>query len=114
MGDIADRQQHNPDPNNAGCVLTGLEEPGVSFRGQSPVDMFQHVLFIGETAMHEGIAELYGFSVDEVKSRLKEDEKSKSGQIKKLKAENAKLAAELAVWLGFKARAEDAGLVVNL
>ena len=114
MGDLADYHSVNPDPNNGACCVTNLAEPGVTFRGLEPSNWHYNQLFLGTTALHEAIAEFHGISVDEVKTRLSDDEKTSRGQIKKLKAENAKLAADLEVWLGFKARAEDAGLVVNL
>ena len=112
--DLCDRHEYNPDPNYSDCNITGLTGPGVTFRGLSPAEMFYNQLFVGEVALHEAIAEFHGLDVNEVHWRLAEDEKSKSGQIKKLKADNATLTNKLAVWLDFKRRAEDAGLVVNL
>lgn len=114
MSDIADRHEHNPDPNNAGCCLTGMEEPGVSFRGQSPADMFQHILFIGETALHEAVAAFYGITVDEAHKRLNEDARSNAAKLKAAQKEIAQKDKDLAKWVEFKSKAAEAGLLIDL
>jgi len=114
MGDIADRHEVNPDPNNGACCVTNLAEPGVTFRGLEPSNWHWNQLFLGQTALVEGVAEFYSLTPSEVRVRLSDDEKSMRGQIKHQKAEIAKLQAKLQFWADFKIKAADAGLVIDL
>lgn len=114
MSDIADRQPYNPDPNWGGCCLTSFEEPGVSFRGVAPFEMYQSILFIGTTALHEAVSAFYDYTVDDVKERLTKDGNQDKKENTKLKAQVAKLNKQLATWEKFRQGAADAGLVIDL
>ena len=94
--------------------MTGMEEPGVSFRGHSPIEMFQNVLFIGETALNEGIAAFYGLTVDDVKERLTEDGTKTRKELTAAKKRIKELEVIAGKWDEFKKVAADVGLVIDL
>lgn len=110
MSDIAMVHPHNPDPFFAGCQATGNEERGVSFPSVEPMD--GTVLFLGETAIIEAVAVLFGISPDEAKRRLAAEDTPKQAELNAAKKRADKLEAELAHWEGLKDALLDTGLVL--
>lgn len=109
MSDIATVYPYNPDPFFAGCQATGNEERGVVFPNVEPQD--GHVMFLGETAIHEAIAALYDISPDEAKRRLSDEDSPKQVELNAAKKRIASLVRELEHWENLKDALLGVGLI---
>jgi hypothetical protein len=100
----------NPDPNFAGCLNTGKEEPGVVFPGIEPAEA--SYCYVGRSSLYEAVAALNDIPVKRVVQLLGGDKKSKD-RITLLEAEVAELSEKLDKFEAFSAAAEEAGLFVQ-
>lgn len=100
----------NPDPQMAGCLNSGREEPGVVFPGIEVLEAAY--CFVGATSLYEAVAAINGISVKAAKSAI-EDAGTEREEVKRLRAEVEALHDQLAAYEAFASAAEEAGLIIK-